>query len=322
MGKSGFAKPDWPVVPAGEAPTLTAWSQDPATFVLDRCMARKTRSDRDRRWSVGMTCQWQCGDKVAAGGLCGKCVGHKAKSEGGTAGYHPSWYGLITEAPPPYAELFWGGVYRVGNKKSVTPVWSEVPRAAVVRPRRSVSGASAPAAALPTGTVPTGTAAPVEGELQLIGGDFYWVANGNVYEYDQIEEAKGDFVGRLTAADTIDVDGEEETADPADPAPAPVAPAKAPATAPAKAPAKAPLMGPWETAAKKMAETFAAAAAAAQGAVEKAAKDTAEKKAARTATATAAAAEIAQLKEQLAAANKELGVLRAFAEKVRGSLPV
>jgi hypothetical protein len=161
------------------------------------------------------------------------------------------------------------------------------------------------------------------------------VANGNVYEYDQINDAKGDFVGRLTAADTIDGDGEEETADPADPAAvlaalptgtvptgtvptgtaalAPVAPVKAPA----KAPAKAPLMGPWETAAKKMAETFAAAAAAAQGAVEKAAKDTAEKKAART----AAAAEIAQLKEQLAAANKELGVLRAFAEKVRGSLP-
>jgi hypothetical protein len=49
------------------------------------------------------------------------------------------------------------------------------------------------------------------GELKLIGGDFYWVANGNVYEYDQIEEAKGDFVGRLTAEETIDGDGEEET---------------------------------------------------------------------------------------------------------------
>jgi hypothetical protein len=49
------------------------------------------------------------------------------------------------------------------------------------------------------------------GELKLIGGDFYWVANGNVYEYDQIEEAKGDFVGRLTADETIDGDAEEET---------------------------------------------------------------------------------------------------------------
>ena len=84
-------------------------------------------------------------------------------------------------------------------------------------------------------------------------------------------------------------------------------------------------MGPWETAAKKMAETFAAAAAAAQGAVEKAAKDTAEKKAARTCLhgpGGARTTEMAQLKEQLAAANKELAVLRAFAEKVRGSLPV
>ena len=135
MGKSGFNKPEWPIVPAGTAPTLTAWQQDPTTFVPDRCMARKTRSDRDRRWSVGMTCQWQCGDKVAAGGLCGKCLGHKAKNDSGTAAAHNSWYGLITEAPPCYAELFWGGVYRVGHLKTVIPKWSEVARPAAVRPR-------------------------------------------------------------------------------------------------------------------------------------------------------------------------------------------
>jgi hypothetical protein len=310
MGKSGFVKPEWPVVAEGVAPTLTAWSQDPATFVPTLCMARKTRADRDRRWSVSVTCQWQCGDKVAAGGLCGKCIGHKAKSDAGTAGCHPSWYGLITEEPPAYAELFWGGVYRSKHSKRVTPVWSEVARAKGARPRLNAvhwpaapaaAAAAAAAAALPTGTVPTGTAAAgeveVEGELKLIDGTLYMVRQGNVYDYDELTERSGDFCGRLTAEETIDTDGEEVAA------PAPVAPAKAP------------LMGPWETAAKKMAETFAAAAAAAQGAVEKAAKDTAEKKAART-------AEMAQLKEQLAAASKELGVLRAFAEKVRGSLPV
>jgi hypothetical protein len=231
------------------------------------------------------------------------------------------WQGVVTDmASLPATSHIAGSAWFLSGK----PKWLGAARPMGPYVRRSVSGASAPAAAaalptgtVPTGTVPTGTAA-AEGEVKLIGGDFYWVNNGNVYEYDQIDDAKGDFVGRLTADDTIDGDGEEIGADPADPAPAPVAPAKAPA--------KAPLMGPWETAAKKMAETFAAATAAAQGAVEKAAKDTAEKKAARTATATAAAtaaaAEIAQLKEQLAAANKELGVLRAFAEKVRGSLPV
>jgi len=137
MGKSGFAKPEWPVVAEGVAPTLSAWQQDPATFVLDRCMARKIRADRDRRWSVSVTCQYQCGDKVAAGGLCGKCAGHKLKSDAGAevAGCHPSWHGLITEAPPAYVEVFWGGVYRVGHKKSVTPVWSAVARPTVVRPR-------------------------------------------------------------------------------------------------------------------------------------------------------------------------------------------
>jgi hypothetical protein len=71
------------------------------------------------------------------------------------------------------------------------------------------------AAVLPVAVLPVAAAVsePVAdaGELKLIGGDFYWVANGNVYEYDQIEEAKGDFVGRLTADETIDGDAEEET---------------------------------------------------------------------------------------------------------------
>jgi hypothetical protein len=51
------------------------------------------------------------------------------------------------------------------------------------------------------------------GELKLIGGEFYWVSRGNVYEYDQIEETPGDFVGRLRADESIDADAEEETAE-------------------------------------------------------------------------------------------------------------
>jgi hypothetical protein len=50
------------------------------------------------------------------------------------------------------------------------------------------------------------------GEIMPIAGEFYWVVRGNVYEYDQIEEKPGDFVGRLRADESIDADGEEETA--------------------------------------------------------------------------------------------------------------
>ena len=48
--------------------------------------------------------------------------------------------------------------------------------------------------------------APEEGELRIVQGEFHWVVkrNGNVYDYDQIEERKGKYVGRLKADETID----------------------------------------------------------------------------------------------------------------------
>lgn len=50
------------------------------------------------------------------------------------------------------------------------------------------------------------------GELKLIDGTLYMVRSGNVYEYDEISEKAGDFVGRITADETIDAEAEEETA--------------------------------------------------------------------------------------------------------------
>lgn len=49
----------------------------------------------------------------------------------------------------------------------------------------------------------------VEGELKLIDGTLYMVKNGNVYEYDELTEKAGDFVGRITAEETIDTEGAE-----------------------------------------------------------------------------------------------------------------
>lgn len=47
-------------------------------------------------------------------------------------------------------------------------------------------------------------------ELKMIGGEFYMVINGNVYEYDHIEERKGAFVGRLkTDGESINTNAAE-----------------------------------------------------------------------------------------------------------------
>ena len=52
-----------------------------------------------------------------------------------------------------------------------------------------------------------------EGTLSMIAGDLRMVKNGNVYEYDEITETAGDFLGRLGAdGDSIDTDAAEEGA--------------------------------------------------------------------------------------------------------------
>jgi hypothetical protein len=43
----------------------------------------------------------------------------------------------------------------------------------------------------------------------MIAGDLRMVKNGNVYEYDELTETAGDFLGRLGAdGDSIDTDAE------------------------------------------------------------------------------------------------------------------
>jgi hypothetical protein len=108
------------------------------------------------------------------------------------------------------------------------PKWRGVERPKAVR-QVYVPVVAAAAAALPAAV-----AEGVDGELKLIDGTLYMARNGNVYEYDELTERSGDFVGRLTAEDTIDADGEEVAAEEeaeapeAAPAPAPVVAAPAP----------------------------------------------------------------------------------------------
>jgi flagellar biosynthesis GTPase FlhF len=56
-------------------------------------------------------------------------------------------------------------------------------------------------------------AADAAGELKLIDGTLYMVRAENVYEYDEISEKAGSFVGRLTADESIDTDAEEVAAE-------------------------------------------------------------------------------------------------------------
>ena len=65
---------------------------------------------------------------------------------------------------------------------------------------------AAPRAAVPFAAQAVAAAAPAavnSGTLQLIEGTLYKVRNGNVYNYDELTESVGDFVGRLTGDETI-----------------------------------------------------------------------------------------------------------------------
>ena len=97
-------------------------------------------------------------------------------------------------------------------KKAVKPRTKKAEKAAVVVPTPPELSSTEVKVVTTEAKVTTTEPVTEAGELKMLGGDFYWVVKGNVYEYDQIEETPGDFVGRLRADETIDVDAEEEGA--------------------------------------------------------------------------------------------------------------
>jgi len=75
-------------------------------------------------------------------------------------------------------------------------------------PKAAATEATAPAKAATAAAVQTAS------ELKLIDGTLYTIKNGNVYEYDELTEATGDFVGRLGAdGESIDTDADEVASD-------------------------------------------------------------------------------------------------------------
>ncbi len=88
---------------------------------------------------------------------------------------------------------------------------------AAAKPAAAPKAAAKPKAAKPEAKK-AAVAEPVAvaGELKLIDGSLYMVKNGNVFEYDELAEKAGDFVGRLTGDETIDTEADEVTTEESD----------------------------------------------------------------------------------------------------------
>ena len=82
----------------------------------------------------------------------------------------------------------------------------------VKKAEAKVSAPPASASASNSAASETTEVTEVTGELKLIDGTLYMVKTGNVYEYDELSEKAGDFVGRFTADETIDTEADEVAA--------------------------------------------------------------------------------------------------------------
>jgi len=215
----------------------------------------ETDASKDKRWKPAVYRELQCGGKVADGSdLCSKCSKRQEKyAEEPKAG---PWTGRVTEEPLDWCHMlgtswatdknpkFIGAAEEAtvaGPKaekatekaasavaKAAAKAAKEVEKAAAKAQKeaeKAAAKASKPkkptkkAAASTSETevkVAIAEATEVEGELLCIDGEMYMIKKGNVYEYDEIAEKVGDFVGRLTADKTINTVAEEEAAEESD----------------------------------------------------------------------------------------------------------
>lgn len=98
------------------------------------------------------------------------------------------------------------------KRKATIAKKKEAAAATAPAPVSSSNSASSAAAVVTPAAVSTTEPVADAGELRMLQGEFYWVVGSNVYEYDQIEERPGDYVGRVRGDETIDGDAEEEGA--------------------------------------------------------------------------------------------------------------
>ena len=182
-----------PAAPAAAStpaiPAASDYRLRPEDIRTDVCVGRVFAGE-DRRWTVNLLIEKQCGKKVAADGLCSCCLKRLAKYvpplvETSAPAYN-LWCGRVTEAP-----FHWQ--HMLGTK------WAEASLASgklrwtgVERPLRSKATAVAkktrPSAADETG----------DGEVRVIDGDIYLVYdNTRVYVYDMVNNKPDIFAGYL-----------------------------------------------------------------------------------------------------------------------------
>jgi len=222
-----------------------------AAHCASKCQARKeppqggSGKGWDKRYSPSVFWEQLCNGDQETEGLCKTCLRYRDQNP-------KKWHGLITEEPLPESHMLgtaWAAKCKwTGAGPSSAPVSSaasvasveesvlssapvsaatvapmEVAAKKVRAPRKKKEAATpAPVAAVAVVTLGTAVVTPAAtsttepvadaGELRMLQGEFYWVVGSSVYEYDQIEEKPGDYVGRVRADETIDGDAEEEGA--------------------------------------------------------------------------------------------------------------
>jgi hypothetical protein len=214
----------------------------------------ETDASKDKRWKPAVYRELQCGGKLMDGSdLCTKCSKRQEKyAEEPKAG---PWTGRITEEPFDWCHMLGTSWATDKNPKFIGAAPEETTDAAgpvsdkaalkaaekaavaaqkaaaaaekaaqkealkASKPKKSTKKAAPTAPAAEVKVAASSAPAEiteVEGELMCIDGEMYMIKKGNVYEYDEIAEKVGDFVGRLTSDKTINTEEEEEAASESD----------------------------------------------------------------------------------------------------------
>jgi hypothetical protein len=213
-----------------------------------KCQARRLKpTAEDKRYKPSVFAESLCTGEVEAGtdGLCSTCNRWKddPKKWNGLITEEPlatthmlgtawaakcKWTASGSGSAPVSSAASVASVEESGQTPAPVSAATVAPMevAKKVRaPRKKKEAVATPAPVAAVAVVTLGTAVTVTpaatsttepvadaGELRMLQGEFYWVVGSSVYEYDQIEEKPGDFVGRVRADETIDGDAEEEGA--------------------------------------------------------------------------------------------------------------
>ena len=233
-----------PLPEGDEAPTAASYRLEASEIKEELCQARKLEGGVDKRWSPAVYTETQCKRKPVEGSelcqLCSDCFEKESQDEkfkkwfgliteepestthmlGTTWAAKCKWVGVGTASAAPASPALPTGTAEGAaedGEESAAAAPAPAPKKEVKAPApkkevKAKAPAKAKAAKPIVAVLPAAAAADasepvtvaVAGELTLIGGDFYWVADGKVYSYDQIEDKQGEYKGRLTKEETID----------------------------------------------------------------------------------------------------------------------